>query len=412
MIAHFKKSFAIAALVTGIVSSPLVAEVIAITGGTVHTLGAAGTLEKGTVIIRDGRIEAVGTNVPIPKGAAVIDATGQVVAPGLMHGASKLGLSEVSAAKSTNAHSAKESPYGAGFDVAYGLNYRSVVIADNRRRGVTHAITMPSNADGIFHGSSAFIELNSAPNMMIAKGPMLADIKDGGNRSVAWAQLRQILDEVKDYKRNRSNVLKGKGRTDYQMPLHDMEALILVVEGKQILALQLGGEVDIRKAIQLKADYDLKLVLIGASEAWRVASELAAADIAVVINAQDNRPTAFDEVWSSRSNAVKLKAAGVKFAIADAGGNHNASNIRQHAAIAVAHGLPWESAMQAITTAPAQIFGLKGYGTLERGMKANIAVWDGDPLQVTSNTTHVIVEGKEMPLVSRRTMLRDKYLNK
>ncbi|MEX0299998.1 MAG: amidohydrolase family protein [Kordiimonas sp.] len=409
-----KKYCVAASCFVAAVTGPVAAETVAITGGTVHTLGSTGTLQNATVLIKDGIIEAVGTNVSIPADASVIDAKGQIVAPGFMHPDSILGLSEVSAVAHTNAHNASDSVFGAVFDVSYGLNYRSVVIADNRRNGVTHAVSNPSGADGMFLGSGAFISLSSAPDMMVDKGPMVLDISEGGNRSVAWARLRRILDDVKDYKRNRSAVQKGKGRTDYLLSAINMDALIPVVDGKQILAMRLDGEVDIRHALKLKEDYDLDVVLVGASEAWRVADELVAADVAVVIDPQDNLPTSFDVVWASRSNAAKLKAAGVKFAMAPAGSgnNHTAGNIGQVAAMAVAHGLDWETAMQAITVVPAEIFGFKGYGALEAGNVANIAIWDGDPLQVTSNTTHVLVNGEDKPLVSRRTLLRDKYLGK
>ncbi len=410
-----KKYCVAASCFIAVATSPLTADTVAITGGTVHTLGSAGTLENATVLIKDGIIKEVGTRVSVPADAIVINAKGQVVAPGFMHPDSILGLSEVSAVAHTNAHDASDSIFGAAFDVKYGLNYRSIVIADNRRNGITHAVSNPSGADGMFLGSGVFVSLNSAPDMAIGKGPMVMDLSEGGNRSVAWARLRRILDDVKDYKRNRSAVQKGKGRTDYLLTAINMDALIPVVEGKQILAMRVDSEVDIRQALVLKADYGLDLVLIGASEAWRVAEELVAADVAVVIDPQDNLPRSFDVVWASRSNAAKLKAAGVKFAIAPAGagGNHTAAgNIAQVAAMAVAHGLDWETAMQAITVVPADIFGLEGYGALEAGNVANIAVWDGDPLQVTSNTTHVLVDGKDMPLVSRRTMLRDKYMNR
>ena len=412
MIKGILKSCVVASVVFAGLSAPLHAETIAIIGGTVHTSGVAGTLENATVLVRDGVIVSVGTDVKVPKGATRIDATGQVVTPGLMHGASYLGLTEISAVKPTNAHSAKGSIFGAAFDVSHGLNFRSIVVPDVRRRGVTHALTIPSGADGLFSGSGALINLTGSHDMVLAKGPMFADLDKGGNRTVAWAKLRLIFDDVKEYKRNRTSIRKGKGRSDFVLSSLNMDALIPVVGGKQALVLFLNEEVDIHKAIKLKADYGLKLVLVGAAEAWLVADALAAPKIPVVIDAQDNMAKSFDSIGSSRRNAAVLAKAGVTFAIADAGGTHNASNIRQHAAIAVAHGLDWATALQAITSAPAEIFGLGKYGKLEPGMAANIVVWDGDPLQVTSNTTHVLVNGKDMPLISRRTMLRDKYLNK
>lgn len=390
------------------------AKTLVIKGGTVHTMGKQGILTKATIVIKDGKIRAVGRNVTIPAGADVIDATGKIVVPGFMHSGSHLGLSEISLTKDSNEHSGKKSPFTAAFDVRYGLKSNSVVIADNRRHGLTHAITQPSDSDGIFYGSGVVISLTSSPDMVESRGPMIANPAKAGNRSVAWTEIRLILDQVKYYDSNRSRIMKGQGPDDFLLKGYDMAALAPVVKGKQKLLLMVDSEDDIRQAIALKKDYGLDIILSGAVEAWKVAGELAAADIPVIIDPEENLPENFGKIGATYRNAALLDAAGVRFAISPGGmaTNHNAFMINQVAGLAVAHGLDRRRALAAITLSPAQIFGIdKSFGSIEKGKIANIVLWDGDPLEVTSNPVHVIIRGVDYPLISRRTMLRDRYLD-
>jgi len=410
-----KSALKILALATAtllLVTGPALAKTLAIKGGAVHTMGEQGVLENATVIIKDGRITAVGRDVTIPAGAEVIDAAGKVVTPGAMHSGSLLGLSEISLTKDSNEHSAKESPFSAAFDVRYGLDADSVVIADNRRQGLTHAISQPSGADGIFAGSGAVVSLTGGADMIFAKGPMVAYLEDSGNRNVAWAKLRLIFDQVKFYDSNRSRIRKGEGPDDFLLSAYNMEALAPVVKGRQKLVLVLNSANDIRQAIAFKRDTGADLILSGAAEAWKVADELARAQMPVIIDAQENLPDNFGKTGATLRNAARLDAAGVLFAISSGNSNHNAYMVNQMAGIAVAHGLKWQSALAAITLNPARIFGIdKDFGSLEKGKVANIVVWDGDPLEITSNATHVLVNGVNHPLVSRRTLLRDRYLD-
>jgi len=389
------------------------AEILAIKGGTVHTLGKKGTLKNAIILIENGLIKAIGKNITIPKGAKVIDATGKIIIPGAMHSGSRLALSEISLTEDSNDHSGKKSPLGAAFDVRYGLKSNSVVVADNRRLGVTHALTQPSESDGIFYGSSVVISLTGKADMVFAKGPMIANPANGGNRSVAWGKIRLILDQVNYYDQNRARIMKGEGPRDFLLSGYNMEALVPVLKGKQKLVLMVNSEDDIRQAIALKKDYDLDLILSGAVESWKVARELAKSNIPVIINPRDDLPGSFGEMGATLHNAAFLEEAGVKFAISPGGMavNHNAAALYQMAGLAVAHGLSWERALEAITISPAQIFGIdKSFGSLEKGKRANLVIWDGDPLEVSSHTSFVIVAGVNYPLVSRRTMLRDRYL--
>jgi imidazolonepropionase-like amidohydrolase len=391
--------------------SPAFAETIAITGGKIYTV-SGDKIENGIVIIDKGKITAVGANVAIPNGARIINASGKHVTPGIMSSNSIFGLSESGSGRFPNDHSANGSGFTAAFDVKYALNNASLVIREGRRQGLTRAVSAPTSSGDIFSGSSAIITMDNTLDMHFADGPMFAKFDNGGNRSISWVRIRGIFDQVKNYAQNKSRVLRGQSQ-DYLLSIADMEALIPVMNGNKKLALELGSEAEIRGAIALKADYGIDLILIGGQEAWKVAKELAAAKISVMIDPEQN---IFDNVTiagTTFSNAARLEAAGVKFSFYHGGmGSLNAANyIIQFAGIAVAHGMTHDGAIRALTLSPAEMFGIdKVYGSIDVGKDADIVVWDGDPLEVTSNTDHVIVRGVEYELTSRRTMLRDRYL--
>jgi len=404
MIQFFIKSTGVFLFYIFVNSHAVTAENILIKGGKVLTAGPAGILENVDILVQDHLIAAIGKNLKKPEDARVINAIGKIIAPGFMHPHSLLGLSEVPWTKDSNEQNAMGSPFNAAFNVKYGFNSSSQVIADNRRHGLTRSAIFPGHSGAIFRGTGALVTLDgqSAPHA----GPMVAKLLDGGNRNVAWAKMRAILGQVKLYQAGQP--------TDYLLSRSNIKALIPVVNGKQLLALQLENANDIKQAIALKQDYNLNMVLVGATEAWMVAHELAQAKIPVIINPDNNTPKGFSTMRATNSNAALLAKAEVLFAIAPSIGSHGSHHIAhyvsQYAAIAVAHGLSYEEALKAISINPARIFGISDqYGSIEVGKEADIVVWDGDPLEVTSHPDHVIVRGQEHPLVSRRTLLRDKY---
>jgi imidazolonepropionase-like amidohydrolase len=158
----------------------------------------------------------------------------------------------------------------------------------------------------------------------------------------------------------------------------------------------------------------LRVAVRGAPEAWRVASELAAARIPVILDPLDDLPESFDSVGATLENAARLERAGVRIAFSfDEGQPHNIRKLRQAAGIAVAHGLPWEAALAALTRNPAEIFGVADRnGSIERGRPADLVLWSGDPLEVTTLADAVFIQGVAQPLTSRQTELRDRYLSK
>lgn len=389
----------------------------AITGGTVYTLGAAGKIEHGTVLVKDGKIAAVGANVEIPADAERIDATGKIVTPGIFDPQSQFGIVEVGAVKETRDASAGDSRFSAAFDVADAINPRSMLIPVNRIAGVTRAMVSPTNGDKhIIAGRGAIIDLGStegfihrdAAAMFAALGETGA-AQAGGSRAAAMLALREALQDAKDYADNTSAYASNQRRT-YALTRLDLEALGPVLAGKEPLVLHVERASDIEAALRLAGDFKLKLIVSGGAEAWMVADELAAAHVPVLLNPLEDLPAHFETLGSTLENAARLQKAGVMIAFAT-GDTHNARNVTQAAGNAVANGLPWLDALKALMLNPARIYGMdQDVGTLEQGKLADVVIWSGDPLELSSFADQVFIAGREIPMVSRQTMLRDRYM--
>jgi imidazolonepropionase-like amidohydrolase len=393
------------------------AETVAITGATVHTMGAAGTLHGATVVIAGGRIQAVGTGVAIPAGARRIDAAGKVVTPGLLDSFTQLGLVEVSAVRDTE-DATNESPnLSAAFDVSEGINPRSMLIPVNRVEGITRAITAPGEGKSLFLGQGALIALDGGPATVVRRsvaqfvelgeaGARLA----GGTRGAAAIELRTALADALDYAANRA-AYDHRQHRDYSLPRADLEALLPVARGEQPLVVDVNRASDIEAVLALAHDMKLHVILAEATEGWEVAAQIAAAHVPVLMNPLSNLPGSFERLGATLENAARMARAGVTLAFMT-GDSHNSRNLRQEAGNAVAYGLPWDAALAAMTVNPARIWGLSDYGTLEPGKEADVVVWDGDPLEVTSAAEHVFIRGVEMPQDSRQLRLRDRYLTR
>ena len=166
---------------------------------------------------------------------------------------------------------------------------------------------------------------------------------------------------------------------------------------------------DIQATVRLAQEFDLKLVIAGGAEAWIVADELAAAEVPVILDPLENLPSRFETLGATLHNAARLHTAGVKIAFSVAE-SHNARNMRQGAGNAVAYGLAPTAALEAMTINPATIFGVADVsGSLEPGKDADLVIWSGDPLEVTTAADRVFIRGRDIPMVSRQTLLRDRY---
>ena len=398
----------------------------AIVGGKVVTVGPQGTIENGTVLIVDGRIAAVGDNVRIPAGAETIDASGKVVTPGLFSPLSQLGLVEVSLSAGPVDGAQRGEHFTAGFDVADAYNPRSTLIAVSRIEGVTRAVSAPSpaypdesGAGHIIAGLAAIVNLGDTDAVEQRSAAVVVSLGEGGSyfaggtRAAAWLTLRNALDEALDYREHKDDFERGM-RRPYTHSVADLEALQGVINGNTPLIANINRASDIEVLIDFANDYSVKTIIAGGAEAWMLANEIADAGIPVIVDPTANLPGSFDSINARFGSAKILADAGVKLAliIGDGdGGTHNARNLTQAAGNAVAHGLDWNAALRAITLTPAEIYGVASTsGSLEVGKVADVVIWPGDPLELTIYPDQVFIMGEKIPMVSRQTLLRDRYL--
>lgn len=382
---------------------------VAVSGARIHTLTDAGTIEAGTVLISNGRIEDVGAGLAIPAGYETIDAAGRVLTPGLIESYSSLGLVEIGGERTTVDNAVTEHPSGAGFDVRYALNPASVALAVNRRDGVTRAITVPRPGNDPFAGWGALIRLGGEPMLIRSQVGMVAAIGSGvsayvgGSRAAVVQRLRRGLTMADGYNPNRYQ--PGPGDFSHQ----DLAALRRFLGADAPLVLSVDRANEIREAIALADDFDLDLIVVGGAEAWQLADALAAADVAVVVNVLANLPSSYERLGARHDNATLLNAAGVRVLLT-AGESQNARKIRQMAGNAVAHGMPWEVALAAMTREPAIAWGMApGMGTIAAGAPADLVVWSGDPLELTEWAEAVMIDGQWQDMSSRQTRLFERY---
>ena len=403
-----------------LVTLPAIAETTAIVGGTVHTVGSEGKFENATIIIVDGRITAVGSGVDVPDGATVIDAGGKIVTPGLFSPMGRLGLVDVSSSSGPVDSSQTNEHFTAGFDVADAYNPRSVAIPIQRIDGITRAATVPSPGGGgghVLSGLAAIVNLGDENALDKRGAAMVVTLGEsgshyaGGSRTAAWLVLRNSLDEALDYRDHKGDFERGM-RREYQHSIADLEALQSVISGDTPLLVNIHRASDIETLIALTEEYGLNAIIVGGAEAWMVADELARAEIPVILQVTSNLPGNFDQLNARRGAASVLARAGVLFALSDSQSeSNNARNITQSAGNAVADGLSWDAALHAITLAPAQIYGVANtVGSIEAGKAADIVIWPADPFELTTYPDQVLINGVVIPMESRQTMLRDRYL--
>lgn len=402
------------------------AQDIAITNGTLAIGDGSAPVAGATVVIRDGRVVAAGPSVAVPAGAQVIDAGGKWVAPGIVAGFSRVALVEVNAVAQTDDTDGGTSPFNAGLDVTTALNPRSSTVSVSRAGGVTRALVAPgTGASSIFAGQGAVIDLGDDWNPVTrARAFQFVELgeagagKAGGSRMGTHAWFRNALRQAQDYARNPGGY--GGQSSDDLLKKVDAEALAQVVAGRVPLLVHVEQARDILATLALKQEFpQLRLVLVGVSEGWTVAREIAAAKVPVIASALNDLPAAFEQLAATQSNVGRMKAAGVEVAIGmiDDRDTHQLRYSPQYAGNLVAlgklpgaAGLSWGEAFAAITSKPAEIMGLGGeIGSLLPGRRADVVIWSGDPLELSSTPEAVFIDGVQQPLETRQTKLRDRY---
>ncbi|HEU0307349.1 MAG TPA: amidohydrolase family protein [Lysobacter sp.] len=393
------------------------AQDVLIRNATVHTAGAQGTLQNTDVLVGSGVIRAVGKGLAATPGVQVIEAQGRPLTPTLFGGITEIGLEEVSGEKATVDASVglgagtKEMTVRPEFDVTLAYNPESVLVPVERIEGIGWTLLGANTTDGgsIIGGQGGVVRLDGSPDPI---GPRVLFVNlgsdasglTGNSRAAQWMLLDQLIDEV-------------RGRIP-----PDSHAALLTPAGRAALAKYLGGggrvvvgvhrAADIRQLLRWSQRHNVRVAIEGGSEAWKLAPQLAAAKVPVFVNPLANLPANFDEINATMENAARLRAAGVAVSFAQEGdATHNARKVRQLAGNAVANGLPWEDGLAGLTRVPAEAFGVGDrLGSIAVGKRADLVLWSGDPLEVNTVAMQVWLDGRAIPMRSRQTELRDRYL--
>lgn len=391
-------------------------ETVAITNARVLPVSGP-AIERGTVVIRAGKIDAVGADARVPAGARVIDGTGRIVTPGWIESATQIGIVEIpSGAEGTDDQASTDKELSAAFNVVDSFNGESTVIPVTRVEGITRAVVMPAGTGHAILGQGAMFDLSGlqvpasvvkAPVAIFANLGEAGAASEGGSRASAMLRLREALQDARDFVRNRA-AWNAAQRRSYARGRLDLEALAPVVRGEVPLAVNVNRASDLLAAMRLADEFHLKLILMGAAEGWRVATELAAHKVPVVVKPLTDIPS-FDALGATLENPARLSRAGVTLVLSSFD-THNARNLRQEAGNAIAYGLDRDAALRAVTLEPARVWGVADrVGSLDAGKDADLVVWSGDPFELTTAAEHVFIAGREMPQDTRQKQLLEKY---
>ncbi len=393
----------------------------ALTNATVETI-TNGTLQNGTVVITDGKISAVGTDISAPAGATVVDCSGLTIYPGLIDGGTRLGLSEVGSDPRTRDYNeiGDVIPH---IQALTAVNPNSVLIPVTRVNGVTTSLAVPTG--GLFPGTAALINLHGyTPDQMYAgfKGVVMnfpttgrrgrwdrrtdEEIEKASKKAVE--KLTDVFAKAIQYHKIDS-ATGGKAQEYYP----EMEALLPVVRGEMKLLVNVDASKDIISFLEWMKDRSLDVVICGASEGWRVADKIAEAGIPVITGPVLGMPNrSYDKYDKPYANAGLMVKAGVKVAI-KTDETENVRNLPYNAGFAAAYGMGTEEALKAITIVPAEIFGVADkLGSIETGKIANLFVTDGDPFETKTKVKHVFINGWKIPIESRHTLLYQEFLER
>lgn len=382
------------------------AETLFINDATVYSMSSMAALQDGDILIRDGRIESLATGLTPPEDARIIEAKGRPVTPGFFAGITELGLVEISAVESSVDGGLSTDQLRPEFDVTTAYNPLSSAIPVTRIEGYTWSMLGASRSGSIIGGQGQAVSLDGDFQSFAGKRVLFIDVgadasgQSGNSRAAQWMLLERAMTEsASEVAWSPDPLLTVAGRTALEG---------FKTEG--IVVFNADRASDILQVIDFSSRHGLNAVISGGTEAWMIADQLAEAGVPVLIDALSNLPGSFDELGARLDNAAILNAAGVTISFYGMD-THQARRLRQVAGNAVANGLPYEAGLAAMTVNPAVMFELDGeYGSLAPGHAADMVIWSGDPLEVTSVAEQVIIDGKLVPMVSRQTLLRDRYL--
>lgn len=399
-------------LLSLLISSFSLSEELLLKNAKVHTATDRGTLENTDILIRDGVIVRIGKNI-VSSRAEEKDLSGKTISPGLIAPQTQLGIVEIELIPETRDD--RSDIYSAGLSIDSAFNPSSTLIPYNLTGGITLSLTSPSSS-GLFSGlTSAFSLSGSLEESLISSNLALSANISGGEDSMA-AKIQLLEDslslssffqpkECLERYHNNSSLPDG---VNYSC--RDLSALKKVVDKKIPLVVRANRASVILTLIDFAKTNNINLIISGAEEGWRVSRQLAEAEIPVILQPIDNIPNSFNELGSRLDNASMLYKSGVKILIGSHE-THNAYLSRQGAGIAVSYGLPWEEALKGLTKNIAEVFKIDKRGSIQPGYIADIVVWSGDPLEVTSFVEQVYLSGESVSTKNRSMRLKERYIS-
>ena len=415
------------------VPAPKQKKPIAIVGATIHPVSGP-EIANGTILFDKGKIVALGANVVIPAGVDRIDAAGKQVYPGLISAFSNLGLVEIPLGAPGTEDMAEAGFINPNARVEVAVQPESELIPVARSYGFTVAGVTPFG--GMIAGTSAAVMLDgwTWEDMLLKSGlglmvhwpevvytpprnPFSTQTKDDWmkNRDTQLKNLRDAFAQARAY------WVAKKSESQKSIPYHDADkrwdAMVQVFEGKTPVWVVANDVAQIQAAVTWAEQENVKLVILGGQDAWRVADQLKAKNIPVIITGTLAGPAYRWEPYSEAFELPKkLKAAGVQFCVAGIYAEDNAAytrHVRHHAAIAAAYGLPKDDALKSITLYAAQVLGIaENVGSLEPGKDATLIVTNGDPLELETTVEQVFIQGKKCDMRDKQKQLLEKYTEK
>jgi imidazolonepropionase-like amidohydrolase len=402
----------------------------AIVGARVVTVSGA-VIENGTVVIRDGKIAAVGAGASVPSGAERIDGKGLTVFPGMIDASTAMGLSEIGQGVNASVDISEVGALNANSKAINGIHPHSAHVNVTRVNGITTVMSAPTG--GTIAGQAAVINLNGAtPDEMavIREFGLVINfprVTTGGGgffnqqppvefpeavrrRDQQIDDLRKLFRTAESYLRAKDAYAKDKS---LPFPAIDLrhEAMAPYMRGERPVLFTAERERDIRAAAKFAAEMKIKAIIVGGQEAWKAADELKKNNIPVIYTHIYTLPIRDDDPYDFLFSApAKMAAAGIKFAIATGDQGAEVRDLPYHAGLAGAHGLSKDDALKSVTMYPAEILGIADrVGSIEVGKVANIVVTDGDILEPRTNIRYVFIDGRLIPLTSRHTRLFDAF---
>ena len=397
-------SLAIAAVISVILSNTLFADSLLITNAQLFVGDDRKALPRDILIV-DGLVDAVAEDLSVAEADMVLDANGRTVTPTLFAGITAAGLSEIGMVY--EAVDSRLSDLYTGlmhpeFDVRRAYNPHSTVIPVTRIEGFGYTLLMAAPGDRTISGQGSLVRFDDGFDSFEGKTVVYVNVDGssgnrlGGSRAAHWMLLESAFQEL---------------GTD------DEDLTLISAAGKQalratarngIFVFRANRASDILQSLTFSKTHKLTAVISGGQEAWMVRDALADAGVPVVLNALDNLPGSFDGLGARLDNAALLHEAGVTV-LFTSGETHNARKLRQVVGNAIAQGFPYESAMAAMTSLPAEIFGGRPR-MIAPGLAADLVIWGGDPFDVNSAADQVILDGQLDPMTSRQTQLLQRYL--